>query len=77
VTLQVVEYAWDGVQLTGYLALPAGGRDLLAVLVAHESSGMNDNIRSRALALAKRGYALGHPGLSISERSTSHCHDDR
>ena len=56
-TLQVVEYACDGVQLTSHLALPAGGSDLPAVLVAHESSGMNDNIQSRALALAERGYA--------------------
>ena len=72
-TLQVVEYACDGVQLTSHLALPAGGSDLPAVLVAHEASGMNDNIQSRALALAERGYAAfaldmyGVDGVSRAE----------
>ena len=51
-----VEYACGPTQLRGYSASPrAGGAPL--VLLAHEATGLNALIKSRAVALADHGYA--------------------
>jgi dienelactone hydrolase len=43
--------------LTGYLAMPETDRPVPGVLVAHDASGVNDHVNSRAAALAELGYA--------------------
>jgi dienelactone hydrolase len=59
ITTRTVEYPADGLTMYGHLALPAGtpGNGLLpAVLLGPEGVGLNDVQRSRADALAERGY---------------------
>ncbi len=52
-----VQYAdLDGVQVTGFLARPAGIRQPPAVIVIHEWWGLNENIESMARQIAGQGY---------------------
>jgi dienelactone hydrolase len=55
-TLQPIEYEVDGTRLTGLLADGSQGRTVPGVLVAHESPGVTEHIRGRALRLAEHGY---------------------
>src|ERR1700742_5178101 len=55
--LEPIVYECDGTRLTGYLAMPATGRSVPGVLVAHDASGVNDHAKARAVALAELGYA--------------------
>ncbi|MEV6756721.1 dienelactone hydrolase family protein [Streptomyces sp. NPDC051214] len=70
-TTQTVEYAADGLTMTGYLALPAGVGRRPAVLVGPEGMGLSDVERGRADALAELGYvALAfdlHGGRYLAE----------
>ncbi len=56
VTTRSVAYPADGLTMIGHLALPAGADRRPAVLVGPEGTGLNDFQRSRADALAERGY---------------------
>ncbi|MDV3128366.1 dienelactone hydrolase family protein [Mycobacterium sp. 21AC1] len=55
--LHSIEYDCAGTVLTGYLAVPDVVDPVAGVLVAHEATGMNDHVKSRARALAHQGYA--------------------
>jgi dienelactone hydrolase len=55
--LEPIVYDCSGTRLTGYLAMPATNTPVPGVLVAHDASGVNDHIKSRAAALAELGYA--------------------
>ena len=46
----------DGVDVTGYLAMPSSGEPQAGILVIHEWWGLNDNVRSMARQLAGEGY---------------------
>ena len=55
--MEEIEYSADGLTFTGYLADgSAAGKTAPGILVAHEASGVNDHVLSRAEALAERGY---------------------
>ena len=57
VSSQDVIYAGiDGVDVTGYLAMPSVGEPQAGILVIHEWWGLNDNVRSMARQLAGEGY---------------------
>jgi dienelactone hydrolase len=53
-----IEYEGLGVAMVGYLAVDdeLGGHDRPGVLLMHEGSGQDDNVRSRADRLAGLGY---------------------
>ena len=53
---KTVSYDCDGTTLTGYLATPATEKSVPGILVAHDASGVNDHVKSRARALARLGY---------------------
>lgn len=55
--LEPIVYEASGVALTGYLAMPATAQPVPGVIVAHDASGVNDHILSRAAAIADLGYA--------------------
>jgi dienelactone hydrolase len=55
--LERIVYHCDGVRLTGYLAMPVTSNPVPGVLVAHDASGVNEHVKSRAAALAELGYA--------------------
>jgi dienelactone hydrolase len=52
-----VEYEADGLTMVGRLALPTGGDQVPAVLIAHGAPGLDDYCRSRPEVLADLGYA--------------------
>jgi carboxymethylenebutenolidase len=55
----------EGREVTGYLAKPAGARDIPAVLVIHENRGLNPHIRDVTRRLALEGFlTLGLDALS-------------
>ncbi|CAM5600311.1 dienelactone hydrolase family protein [Streptomyces fumanus] len=56
VTTRTIDYAADGLTMTGHLALPAGAGRRPAVLVGPEGVGLSDVERRRADALAELGY---------------------
>ena len=56
-SLEAIVYDCCGTTLTGYLAKPATDQPVPGVLVAHDASGVNDHVNSRAAALAELGYA--------------------
>ncbi|MEU3605402.1 dienelactone hydrolase family protein [Streptomyces sp. NPDC035033] len=58
VTTRTVTYPADGLTMVGHLALPAGDGRRPAVLLGPEGPGLNDFQRSRADALAERGYVV-------------------
>ena len=52
-----VQYAdLEGVQVTGFLARPAGMKHAPGVIVIHEWWGLNENIESMARQIAGQGY---------------------
>lgn len=51
-----IVYHTDGLTMTGYLARPDGEGPWPAVLIGHDGVGLESYQRSRADALAKRGY---------------------
>ncbi|NEA43108.1 dienelactone hydrolase family protein [Streptomyces sp. SID11385] len=53
---RAVTYAADGLDMTGYLALPGGSGPGPAVLIGPEGPGVSDVERGRAEALAELGY---------------------
>ena len=55
-TLRPIEYQADGVRLTGFLADGSKGGPVPGVLVAHESPGVTEHVKERALALSEEGY---------------------
>jgi dienelactone hydrolase len=55
--LQPIVYDCGGAKLTGFFAIPETDRPVPGVLVAHDASGVNDHVKSRAEALAELGYA--------------------
>jgi dienelactone hydrolase len=57
VNLEPIVYDCDGTTLTGYFAMPKTDQPVPGVLVAHDASGVNDHVNSRAAALAELGYA--------------------
>jgi dienelactone hydrolase len=56
-SLQPIVYDCGGAKLTGFFAIPETDRPVPGVLVAHDAPGVNDHVKSRAEALAERGYA--------------------
>ena len=56
-TLKPIVYKCGETTFTGYLAMPATEGLAPGVLVAHDASGVNDHVNSRAVALAELGYA--------------------
>ncbi|MEV5355667.1 dienelactone hydrolase family protein [Streptomyces sp. NPDC052693] len=56
ITTRTVEYAADGLTMTGHLALPAGAGRRPGVLIGPEGMGPSDVERRRADALAELGY---------------------
>jgi dienelactone hydrolase len=52
-----IVYDCGGTTLTGCFAMPETERPLPGVLVAHDASGVNNHVKSRAAALAQLGYA--------------------
>jgi dienelactone hydrolase len=54
--LEAIVYNCGGMELTGYFAMPASGQPVPGVLVAHDASGVNDHVKSRAVSLAELGY---------------------
>lgn len=76
--LEAVEYKAGPVTMTGYLAGGASGSRVPGVLVAHEAPGLDDHMRSRAQALAERGYVAfaldlyGEP-FSVEQAMTRHA----
>lgn len=56
IALQPIEYGSDNLKMTGYFADGARGRKAPGVLVAHESPGVTDHVKSRAERLADEGY---------------------
>jgi dienelactone hydrolase len=80
VQLTPIEYDCAGVTLTGYLAVPNVGGPVPGVLVAHEATGMNDHVKTRAVELANRGYAAfaldlyGVTGFARSESEARTAH---
>jgi dienelactone hydrolase len=57
VTLRPIDYrAADSVARRGFLADGSKGRRAPGVLVAHESPGLTEHIKGRAVALAEQGY---------------------
>jgi dienelactone hydrolase len=77
--LEPIVYECDGTTLTGYLAMPETDRPVPGVLVAHDASGVNDHVTSRAVALAELGYAAlasdlygvrGFPREEMTDRHT-------
>lgn len=67
--------AVDGTPLYAYLAQPAGEGSYPAVLLLHEWWGLNDDIVSKADALAAEGYVVLAPDAwrGISTRSIPHA----
>ena len=55
--LEPIVYDCGGTTLTGYFAMPATDQPVPGVLVAHDATGVNDHVNSRATALAELGYA--------------------
>lgn len=55
-TLRPIEYEVDGTRLIGLLADGSRRRTVPGVLVAHESPGVTEHVKGRALRLAERGY---------------------
>lgn len=51
-----ITYRADGLTMTGYLARPSGKGPWPAVLIAHDGVGLESYQRSRADALADRGF---------------------
>ncbi|MET8474012.1 dienelactone hydrolase family protein [Streptomyces sp. NPDC006422] len=70
-TTRTIDYAADGLTMSGHLALPAGDDRRPAVLVGPEGVGLSDVERRRADALAELGYvALAfdlHGGRYLSD----------
>lgn len=56
VTTRSVQYAADGLVMTGHLALPDGDDRRPGVLIGHEGAGLDDVQRRRADRLAEQGY---------------------
>jgi dienelactone hydrolase len=72
-------YEVDGVQLTGVLADGVAQSSAPGILLAHEAPGITDHIKTRATALADRGYVVfaldmyGQENLPLEEaREQSH-----
>lgn len=58
-TVRTIDYVVDDVTMSGHLAVPEAGEYPGArpgVLLCHEGSGQDDNVRSRAERLAALGY---------------------
>lgn len=55
-TLRSIAYQAGDVTLTGFLADGSRGRVAPGVLVAHESPGVTEHVKGRALRLAEHGY---------------------
>jgi dienelactone hydrolase len=78
-SLEPIPYVCGEKSFTGYLAMPVTDQPVPGVLVAHDASGVNDFINSRAAALAELGYAAfaidlygvhGFPRNEIVDRHT-------
>jgi dienelactone hydrolase len=77
--LKPIVYDSGETALRGYLAMPATDQPVPGVLVAHDASGVNDHVNSRAAALTELGYAAfaldlygvcGFPRDEMVERHT-------
>ena len=73
-----IEYAVDGVALTGILAEPTGAAPAPGILIAHEAPGVTEQVRERARRLAEAGYVAfaldlyGERGLPL-EQARAHA----
>jgi dienelactone hydrolase len=54
--LRPIAYRVGGVELTGYLADGSNGGTVPGVLLAHESTGVSEHIKRRAVRVAELGY---------------------
>lgn len=77
--LQTEEITWpgaDGVEMSGYLAMPADAADPLpGVIVIHENRGLNPHIRDVARRMALEGFVALAPDFLSPEGGTPEDED--
>lgn len=56
IEIMTAGFPMEGREMSGYLAKPAGGSDLPAVLVIHENRGLNPHIQDVTRRLATEGF---------------------
>lgn len=64
VRTETVHFDSNGFQLSGFLAIPAGGGSHPAVLVIHDNQGLNDAIREMTNRLAAAGFIALAPDFT-------------
>ncbi len=67
ITTDLLDYATNGSNASGYLARPPGDGPFPAVIVIQEWWGLNDNIRDIAERFAREGFAAFAPDLYHGE----------
>ncbi|HEY5638611.1 MAG TPA: dienelactone hydrolase family protein [Dehalococcoidia bacterium] len=67
ITTDLLDYATNGSNASGYLARPAGEGPFPAVIVIQEWWGLNDNIKDIAERFAREGFAAFAPDLYHGE----------
>ena len=64
VDAQTVEYSSNDVKISAYLAKPKGGGKHAAVIVVHDTGGLNDGVQAVARRFAQAGFVALAPDLS-------------